>query len=89
MPTIIKIVFYLTAQCTFSCLHGGKCTSPNKCSCPRGYSGSRCQTGKTINVKPNISDLYFFILKQTQIGLFHCLFFIPFLVEQITRLNVS
>jgi len=30
-------------QCRISCQNGGSCTSDNKCTCPPGYSGHRCQ----------------------------------------------
>ncbi|KAL0129830.1 hypothetical protein PUN28_001822 [Cardiocondyla obscurior] len=30
--------------CTAPCLNGGVCTSPGKCTCPRGYTGTQCQT---------------------------------------------
>jgi len=32
-------------QCRISCQNGGSCTSDNKCTCPPGYSGHRCQHG--------------------------------------------
>ncbi|XP_020278849.1 protein HEG [Pseudomyrmex gracilis] len=30
--------------CTAPCLNGGMCTSPGKCTCPKGYTGNQCQT---------------------------------------------
>ena len=35
------------AKCAPECENGGTCTSPNRCQCASGWSGSRCQTGKT------------------------------------------
>ncbi|XP_053138034.1 epidermal growth factor-like protein 7 isoform X2 [Hemicordylus capensis] len=32
------------AVCQPPCQHGGKCASPNKCSCPLGWTGRCCQT---------------------------------------------
>ncbi|XP_034969039.1 epidermal growth factor-like protein 7 [Zootoca vivipara] len=32
------------AICRPPCQNGGKCLSPNKCSCPSGWSGRSCQT---------------------------------------------
>ncbi|XP_011153397.1 latent-transforming growth factor beta-binding protein 4 [Harpegnathos saltator] len=30
--------------CLVPCLNGGICTSPGKCTCPKGYVGNQCQT---------------------------------------------
>ncbi|XP_011868294.1 PREDICTED: uncharacterized protein LOC105562240 [Vollenhovia emeryi] len=30
--------------CSAPCLNGGVCTSPGKCTCPKGYTGNQCQT---------------------------------------------
>ncbi|XP_039304472.1 epidermal growth factor-like protein 7 isoform X2 [Solenopsis invicta] len=30
--------------CSASCLNGGICISPGKCTCPKGYTGNQCQT---------------------------------------------
>ncbi|KAL6447722.1 hypothetical protein ACFW04_000112 [Cataglyphis niger] len=30
--------------CPALCLNGGICTSPGKCTCPKGYTGNQCQT---------------------------------------------
>ncbi|XP_077265827.1 epidermal growth factor-like protein slowdown isoform X4 [Temnothorax americanus] len=30
--------------CPMPCLNGGICTSPGKCTCPKGYAGNQCQT---------------------------------------------
>ncbi|XP_024888625.1 uncharacterized protein LOC112465346 isoform X1 [Temnothorax curvispinosus] len=30
--------------CPTPCLNGGICTSPGKCTCPKGYTGNQCQT---------------------------------------------
>lgn len=42
---LINVVFPL-AICILPCLNGGRCSAPYKCSCPDGYEGVRCQTGK-------------------------------------------
>ncbi|XP_011692131.1 PREDICTED: uncharacterized protein LOC105452582 isoform X1 [Wasmannia auropunctata] len=31
-------------SCSAPCLNGGICTSPGKCTCPKGYTGNQCQT---------------------------------------------
>ncbi|XP_018360733.1 PREDICTED: uncharacterized protein LOC108759677 [Trachymyrmex cornetzi] len=30
--------------CPMPCLNGGTCTSPGKCTCPKGFTGNQCQT---------------------------------------------
>ncbi|XP_076620655.1 epidermal growth factor-like protein slowdown [Colletes latitarsis] len=30
--------------CLGSCLNGGICTSPGRCTCPKGFTGNQCQT---------------------------------------------
>ncbi|XP_018403914.1 PREDICTED: uncharacterized protein LOC108780637 [Cyphomyrmex costatus] len=30
--------------CPTPCLNGGTCISPDKCTCPKGYTGNQCQT---------------------------------------------
>nr|XP_027227632.1 wnt inhibitory factor 1-like [Penaeus vannamei] len=30
-------------MCTSRCLHGGVCTAVNRCTCPPGYTGARCE----------------------------------------------
>ncbi|KYN40195.1 Epidermal growth factor-like protein 7 [Trachymyrmex septentrionalis] len=30
--------------CPAPCLNGGICTSPSKCTCPKGFTGNQCQT---------------------------------------------
>ncbi|KAK9303100.1 hypothetical protein QLX08_005071 [Tetragonisca angustula] len=30
--------------CPSPCLNGGTCTSPGKCTCPKGFTGNQCQT---------------------------------------------
>ena len=38
----------ITVTCEVHCLNGGRCTSPEECECPVGYTGDRCQTGMNI-----------------------------------------
>lgn len=33
----------LIGMCTEKCLNGGKCIRKDKCECPRGYYGLRCE----------------------------------------------
>ncbi|XP_076748601.1 epidermal growth factor-like protein slowdown [Xylocopa sonorina] len=33
-----------TLACPSPCLNGGVCTSPGRCTCPKGFTGSQCQT---------------------------------------------
>ena len=37
-----------TAICKPPCANGGKCVSPGKCICGRGWSGPRCTTGMLL-----------------------------------------
>ncbi|XP_003702433.1 epidermal growth factor-like protein slowdown [Megachile rotundata] len=30
--------------CPVTCLNGGICTSPGRCTCPKGFTGNQCQT---------------------------------------------
>ncbi|XP_076643642.1 epidermal growth factor-like protein slowdown [Halictus rubicundus] len=30
--------------CRVSCLNGGICTAPGRCTCPKGFTGNQCQT---------------------------------------------
>ncbi|CAH2063103.1 unnamed protein product, partial [Iphiclides podalirius] len=32
-----------TPICTGGCLNGGTCSAPERCSCPRGFGGARCE----------------------------------------------
>ena len=36
--------FYI-AICNKSCLNGGTCIAPEKCSCKPGYTGEQCAAG--------------------------------------------
>ncbi|XP_052790485.1 sushi, von Willebrand factor type A, EGF and pentraxin domain-containing protein 1-like isoform X2 [Mya arenaria] len=42
------------ALCDGGCQNGGTCTSPNRCTCPDGFSGSHCETAmfKTLTIRP-------------------------------------
>ena len=40
----------LTAVCEETCLNGGICSAPNKCTCLDGYRGLRCQKGRPIDL---------------------------------------
>ncbi|XP_061460494.1 epidermal growth factor-like protein 7 isoform X2 [Rhineura floridana] len=42
------------AICRPPCQNGGRCLSPNKCSCPSGWSGKCCQTAGTSS--PMVED---------------------------------
>jgi len=37
----------ILAVCSPVCSNGGTCSSPGTCNCQSGYSGTRCQTGKS------------------------------------------
>ena len=38
------VVCVSPAMCTPGCQHGGVCTSPGKCRCPRNFTGSHCES---------------------------------------------
>ncbi|CAB0028989.1 unnamed protein product [Trichogramma brassicae] len=40
--------------CSVACQNGGVCSSPNRCACPRGFTGSYCQTDidECVSEKP-------------------------------------
>ena len=42
----VTTIFFL-ANCNSGCQNGGVCSRPNRCNCPAGYSGDRCQTGRS------------------------------------------
>lgn len=37
------LIFHISAVCNQSCLNGGVCRSPGKCSCPSGFIGASCE----------------------------------------------
>lgn len=40
------------AMCDGLCQNGGTCVSPNNCVCQQGFTGKRCETGKTSFYSP-------------------------------------
>ena len=42
---LISFVLCIVAVCTQGCYNGGTCTSPGRCSCATGWTGSNCRTG--------------------------------------------
>lgn len=40
----LEIYFFFLAECSKSCLNGGRCISTDLCSCPEGFGGSQCET---------------------------------------------
>lgn len=48
---IVVNYYFNVAVCSRQCDHGGNCSSPDKCSCPPGWTGTYCQTGATITVE--------------------------------------
>jgi hypothetical protein len=47
------------------CANKGECVAPDVCSCPEGFTGARCQQGKTGKIakigKPAKTTIYFII----------------------------
>ncbi len=37
-----------TAVCDPDCSNGGRCLGGNRCSCPYGFMGARCETGMVV-----------------------------------------
>lgn len=35
------------AVCREPCLNGGRCIGPDRCACVYGFTGRRCEAGKT------------------------------------------
>lgn len=48
--TLSYIFFPTSAVCNNYCFHNGECTEPERCTCPPGYSGKRCETCKYLLV---------------------------------------
>lgn len=44
------------AICQEECINGGRCVGPDKCACPYGFTGDRCQQG---NMTSNVAFLCF------------------------------
>lgn len=44
---------FLSAVCLVPCQNGGVCSSPGRCTCPKGFTGNYCQIGKTNRVIPH------------------------------------
>lgn len=42
------ILYDVTAICQSTCLNGGKCISPDTCSCESGWTGYTCSEGTAI-----------------------------------------
>lgn len=45
MLNIYNLNFITLAICRQPCLNSGRCIGPNRCACPFGYSGLRCELG--------------------------------------------
>lgn len=46
------------ALCAEPCANGGTCLKPNKCACPPGWTGHRCQTGTQRPHSDSPEELY-------------------------------
>ena len=57
-------------MCLTECLHGGTCSGPEYCTCPRNYTGAHCEIG--------LFDYYF-------IYSLHVLFYAMFLFFRIRK----
>lgn len=40
------LVLVFLALCIMQCLNGGRCTAPYQCTCPEGFTGTRCEKRK-------------------------------------------
>ena len=58
------------ALCRPGCANGGLCVAPDVCSCPDGFTGARCQTGR--NQTENYSHKLPYLLHYSY-QLFFCL----------------
>ena len=43
----VMFKFITTAICGPGCLNGGRCITPGRCACVYGFTGMRCERGKT------------------------------------------
>ena len=59
-----------TAICTPRCANGGTCTSPNRCSCRPGWTGSRCTIG-IINIA-DVSVMHALISQNMYVDINEC-----------------
>jgi hypothetical protein len=63
LSRILNVVFtwsfiLFLATCSINCMNGGRCVSPDVCTCPVGYTGTYCQTGNIL-MQEEIIALHF------------------------------
>ena len=84
--TCVSALFYVLKRCNISifvciaicnpgCENGGKCLAHNKCLCPRGFRGMRCQYCKCFlfNLMYKIYLHFFYINIIKKKDLYFCL----------------
>ena len=54
---------FFAAVCEPSCVNGGRCSRPGKCTCPIQFRGSRCQKRKLLKFLYYKALFHFFLLK--------------------------